>query len=57
MAGQPRSTGPSWQEVSITSRRQVGRHTLDFFCDAKVALERESFAAGRADAGGNTFIA
>jgi hypothetical protein len=40
-----------------TRRRQVGRHALDFFCDAEVALERESFAAGHADAGGNTFVA
>ena len=40
-----------------TRRQPVGCHALDFCCDAEGALERESFAAGRADARGNIFVA
>ena len=37
-------------------RHQIRRHTFYFFSNAKIALERECFAAGRADAGGNAFV-
>ena len=37
--------------------QQIERHALNFFRDAEVALEGKFHAAGRADAGGNTFIA
>ncbi|MGH8603724.1 MAG: hypothetical protein ACREXR_13400, partial [Gammaproteobacteria bacterium] len=43
--------------ASPIRRRQIGRHALDFFRDPEVALEEKSFTAGRADAGGNTFVA
>ena len=40
-----------------TRRRQVGCHPLDFFYDAEVALERESYAAESANTQCNTFAA
>ena len=39
-----------------TRRPQIRRHTFDFFGNAKIALERKFFTAGRADAGGNAFV-
>jgi hypothetical protein len=35
--------------VHRTTRREVGCHPLDFFYDAEVALERESYGAERAN--------
>src|SRR5271157_180325 len=37
-------------------RRQVGHQSLDFFHDPDVALEREFYAAGRAQAGRNASL-
>jgi hypothetical protein len=34
--------------------QQIGRHALNFFRDAEVALEGKFHATGRADPGGNT---